>query len=157
MLKETKRFIKIRQPHSSTTLEVVEVKVVGGGRANDCSNNALDITEQTEGVRPITGWLVCATGNENNFEVIQHWWNCDANDKHFDTTPSIGGVVEYVMDLNLYRFAFENYDAIDSIVASSLQIRGDKIIAVDEELGLGRKRTYRDIENLDNKSLYKLR
>lgn len=157
MLKETKRFTELRQTHTRAKLAIVEVECVGGGRANDCSNNALDVAQKMNGNRPITGWIICASGDENNFDVIQHWWNCDADGNHFDTTPSISGVVEYVMDLDLYRFAFENYDAIDSVVASSIQIRGGKIIAVEEELGVGRNRKYREIEKLDNKSLYNLR
>ena len=144
----------MRQPHVTNKLVVVAVKYVGGGKANDCSNNALDLAEQQDGIRPITGWLVCHSPNENDFEVIQHWWNTDADGNHFDVTPDLGFRAEYVVDLELYKFAFKNQDKIDSIVASSLQIKSNKITAVDEELGVGRRRFYRTLDTLDNHSLY---
>jgi hypothetical protein len=156
MLIQTKKFINLRQPYAPNKLEIVTVKLVGGGKANDCSNNSLNLVEQDDDFRPITGWIVCASKDIDNFEVIQHWWNADKKGNHIDTTPAIAGVVEYVVDLDLYKFAYQNYDAIDSIVGSSLQIRNENIIAVDEELGVGRKRKYRTLTTLDNHSIFNL-
>ncbi len=157
MLKQTKKFIGIRQEYSSSVLEVVDVDCIGGGIPNDCMNNSLNNSEELEDVRPVTGWVIFPSDDEDTFEVIQHWWNRYYNGKHFDTTPTLGKKGEYVMDLSLFLFAKQNYDLIESIVASSLQFKNGKIIAVDEhDSAEGRKRTYRNLHKLDNHSLFGL-
>ena len=157
MRAETKKFIEDRQPHASVPLQLVTVQIVGGKRPNDCSNNALDTVDEMEGVRPITGWLVCpphpVTGE---VEVLAHWWNADAKGKHFDTTPCINNQAEYVQDLDLYMFAHRNYDAIDSIVASSLKYKDGKYTACEADLHDIRNIRERPIASLANKVLFKL-
>ena len=155
MLEQTRKFIQLRQTHCKQKLTIVDVACVGGGKANACSDNALDIAEADDDIRPVTGWIVYKSDNAENFDAIQHWWNKGADGKHFDTTPTTQDIVEYVVDYELYLYATSNYDAIESIVASSLQIRGERIIAVDEEHSEGRKRFFREIKQLDNASIFK--
>lgn len=109
MRAETKKFIEDRQPHAAKSLKVVNVKLVGGKRPNDCSNNALDTVEEMDGVRPITGWLVNPVHPLTGVvEILAHWWNADARGNHFDTTPCMYDIAEYVEDLDLYMFAQKN-------------------------------------------------
>lgn len=157
MRAETKKFIEDRQPHAANQLKVVSVKLVGGKRPNDCSNNALDTVEEMDGVRPITGWLVNPVNAfTGEVEILAHWWNADAQGNHFDTTPCLYDYAEYVEDLNLYIFAHENYDAIDSIVASSLKYKDGTYIACEANLKASRVIFERKISSLANKELFKL-
>lgn len=157
MREETKKFIADRQPYASAPLQLVMVTIVGGKRPNDCSNNALDTAEEMNGVRPVTGWLVCPRnpiGGE--VEILAHWWNADADGNHFDTTPCINNQAEYVQDLDLYVFAQRNYDAVASIVASSLKYKGGRYTALEADLSDIRNVTERAIQSLANKELFNL-
>jgi hypothetical protein len=157
MRAETKKFIKDRQPHAAKPLKVVNVKLVGGKRPNDCSNNALDTVDEMDGVRPITGWLVNPVNPLTGYvEILAHWWNADAEGNHFDTTPCWYNEAEYVEDLDLYMFAYKNYDAIESIVASSLKYKDGAYIACEANLKEIRAIAERSISSLANKELFKL-
>jgi hypothetical protein len=157
MRAETKKFIEERQPHAAKPLKVVDVKLVGGKRPNDCSNNALDVVEEMDGVRPITGWLVNPVNAfTGEVEILAHWWNADAKGNHFDTTPCMYNEAEYVEDLDLYMFAQKNYNAIDSIVASSLKYKDGSYIACEANLKVSRAIAERSISSLANKELFKL-
>jgi hypothetical protein len=157
MRAETKKFIEERQPHAAKPLNVVDVKLVGGKRPNDCSNNALDVVEEMDGVRPITGWLVNPVNAfTGEVEILAHWWNADAKGNHFDTTPCMYNEAEYVEDLDLYMFAQKNYNAIDSIVASSLKYKDGSYIACEANLKVSRAIAERSISSLANKELFKL-
>ena len=157
MRAETKKFIEDRQPHAAKPLKVVSVKLVGGKRPNDCSNNALDVVDEMDGVRPITGWLVNPLNPlTGEVEILAHWWNADAKGNHFDTTPCLYNEAEYVEDLDLYVFAHKNYDAIESIVSSSLKYKNGSYIACEASLQAIRTITERNISSLANKELFKL-
>lgn len=157
MKPETKKFIEDRQIHAGMTLKVVSVKMVGGKPANDCSNNALDTVEEIVNIRPITGWLVNPPNPmTGEVEIMAHWWNADADGIHFDTTTSFDNRAEYVIDLDLYYFAHKNYDAIDSIVASSLKYINGQYIACDADLSNITNLRERKIKSLSNKELFKL-
>jgi hypothetical protein len=156
MRAETKKFIEERQPHAAKPLKVVDVKLVGGKRPNDCSNNALDVVAEMDGVRPITGWLVNPVNAfTGEVEILAHWWNADAKGNHFDTTPCMYNEAEYVEDLDLYMFAQKNYNAIDSIVASSLKYKDGSYIACEANLKVSRAIAERSISSLANKELFK--
>lgn len=156
MRSETSQFIADRQSHASQTLQVVNVELVQGGKPNDCSNNAIDLAETDEesGIRPITGWLVHPIHPTHGVvEIIAHWWNCDKSGKHFDVTPALINNAEYVVDLDLYFFAYENYDAIASIVASSLKFKDGKYTACEAVAGSLVHRE-RAIQSLSNRELF---
>jgi hypothetical protein len=157
MRAETKKFIDDRQLHAGAKLMVVNVKLVGGKRPNDCSNNALDTVDEMDGARPITGWLVNPVNPlTGEVEILAHWWNADATGNHFDTTPCMYNNAEYVEDLDLYMFAHKNYDAIDSIVASSLKYKDGSYIACEANLKVSKVIAERSISSLTNKELFKL-
>jgi len=156
MYKATREFIKARQPHAKMELKVVTVKQVGGGQANNCSDNAIDNAESMDEVRSVTGWLVHPFNPiTNTTEIIQHWWNIDMNGNHFDTSPDALGVkCDYVLDFDLYRYAYDNYDEIESIVACSLILKDDAYTAALADLDNIQNVRYKAINSLDNKTLF---
>ncbi len=134
MFKATKDFITERQKFCKMKLSVVLVEKKGGGRPNDCSNNALDASEAGTEVRTITGWLVHPYNKINNStEIIQHWWNMNVDGTYFDTTPNISSDCEYVKDMDLIHYFFKNYDTVDSNTALSLLYSDGKFIGVDTD------------------------
>ena len=58
MYKATRTLITERQKFCKAELMVVSVKKTPTGKLNDCTNNALDATEEGDEVRTVTGWLV---------------------------------------------------------------------------------------------------
>ena len=134
MYKATRIFIAERQKFCKLNLEVVRVDKVGGGKANDCSNNALDATENGDEVRTITGWLVHPYDKlTDTTEIVQHWWNRDSSGRHFDTSPGVDDDCEYVVDLDLIHYFRQNYDNINNNVAISIVLSNEKFIGVDED------------------------
>jgi hypothetical protein len=116
-------------------LELVSVDQIGGGETNDCSNNAIDATENGDGeVRTITGWLVHPYNQLTNItEIVQHWWNKHSSGRYFDTSPGVDIDCEYVVDLDLIHYFRKNYDNIDNNVAISLILSDGKFIGVDRD------------------------
>jgi len=158
MHEETKKFIALRQPFSAQNLTVVDVEKIGGGKPNDCSNNTLDATEAHNGdVRSVTGWLVHRENPiKKSIEVVQHWWNKREDGTFFDITPGMGDDCEYVLDMDLIYFVHKNYDAIESMVASSVLLKDGKIYAAEADLSDIAAVNYRLISDLKNTTLFKL-
>lgn len=156
MYKATREFIKARQPHAKLELQVVSVKQLGGGIANNCSDNAIDNAESMDGVRSVTGWLVHPFNPiTNTTEIIQHWWNIDEDRNYFDTSPDALGVkCDYVLDFDLYRYAYDNYDDIESIVACSLVLKDGAYTAAIADLDNIQNVRYKTINSLDTKTLF---
>jgi len=156
MYKATREFVKARQPHAKMELKVVSVKQLGGGQANNCSDNAIDNAENMDGVISVTGWLVHPFNPlTNSTEIVQHWWNIDKNKNYFDTSPDTLGVkCDYVLDFDLYRYAYDNYDEIESIVACSLVLKDGAYTAALADLSNIRNVRYKPISTLDNKTLF---
>jgi len=156
MYKATREFINARQQHTNLELEVVNVKNIGGGKSNNCSDNAIDNAENNEGVISITGWLIHPFNKlKNSTEIIQHWWNKDSDGNYFDTTPDPLNIkCDYVLDFDLYRYAYDHYDEIESIVACSLILQDGNYTAAIADLSNIDKVRYKKIESLDNKTLF---
>ena len=156
MYKATRDFIAARQPHSKMKLQVVAVKQLGGGIANNCSDNAIDNAESMDGVKSVTGWLVHPFNPLKNItEIIQHWWNMDEDKNYFDTSPDTLNVkCDYVLDFDLYRYAYDNYDDIESIVACSLVLKDGAYTAAIADLSNINAVRYKPISTLDTKTLF---
>jgi len=154
MYKATRKLIQNRQPLSKYVIERVQVKQVGGGKANDCFANACDQIDRSKGITIVSGWIVGSYDKyRNSTEIVQHFWNADRERRYFDTTPFIGNDVEYVIDTDICNFGQKRFHDIDSCVASSLLLRDDKFLAVDlDEGGL----ILRNIENLSMEELFNL-
>lgn len=154
MYKATRDFIKARQQHSKYVVEKVSVKQVGGGKANDCFNNACDTIDRSKGIKHTSGWIVGKFNKfKNSTEIIQHFWNVDKDGNHFDTTPLIGSDVEYVIDCEINAYGQQNYDEVDSCVASSLLLKDGKFVAVD--IAENGRLIFRNIESLSTNNLFK--
>lgn len=153
MYKATRDFIKARQQFSKYVVEQVSVKQIDGGKPNDCFNNACDAIDRTKGIKHTSGWII---GKFNKFtnstEIIQHFWNVDKDGNHFDTTPLIGSEFEYVIDCEINAYGQQNYDNVDSCVASSLLLKNGKFVAVD--VGQNGRLVYRNIESLSTNKLF---
>jgi hypothetical protein len=154
MYKATRDFIKARQQHSMYVVEKVSVKQVGGGKANDCFNNACETIDRSKGIKLTSGWIVGKFNKFNNStEIIQHFWNVDKEGNHFDTTPLIGLEFEYVIDCEINAYGQKNYDEVDSCVSSSLLLKDGKFVAVKNcENG---KLIFHNIESLSTNNLFK--
>lgn len=153
MYKVTRDLIKKRQRFSKYLIEKVAVKQIGGGNANDCFGNACEMIDRTRGIKITSGWIVGKNNKyKNSTEIVQHFWNVDKFGNHFDTTPLIGSDVEYVVDSEINSYGQENYDSVDSCVASSLLFKDGNFLAVDiTESG---NLIFRKIESLDTKNLF---
>ena len=114
------------------------VKRIGGGKPNKCFDNAYEqkVKAKNEGkdVMCISGWLVQPYNlKTRSVAIIQHWWNVDENQNHFDTTP-IRSDEEYILDFELYEFARINHDLISSNIGRSLLYQNGKFeLLIDEE------------------------
>lgn len=156
MYKATREFMKARQSYTDLNLRVLDVKNIGGGISNNCSDNAIDYAENNEGVMSVTGWLIHPYNSlKNSTEIIQHWWNVDSNGNYFDTTPNPTNIqCDYVLDFDLYRYAYDHFDEIESIVACSLILKDSEYTAAIADLSdIGNVR-YKKIDTLDNKTLF---
>lgn len=152
MYKATRSLIKERQKFSKYVVEMVNVKKVSGGKANQCFQNANSSIDRTNGVAVVSGWLVDRYSSiYDETEIIQHWWNADKKGNHFDTTPNIGDEFEYVIDIAIAEFGMLNYDRISSCVSSSLLLRRNVFYAANVE---GKYVTLRNIDNVSNDALF---
>ena len=134
MYKPTRTLITERQKFCKAELMVVSVKKTPTGKLNDCTNNALDATEEGDEVRTITGSLVHPyDASTNTTEIVQHWWNMNSDGTYFDTTPGITDDCEYVKDMDLIYYFSKNTEKIDNNVALSLILSDNKFIGIDED------------------------
>ena len=152
MYKATRKLIQARQPLSKYVIEAVQVKQVGGGKANACFDNACDQIDRSKGITIVSGWVVGSYDKyKNSTEIVQHFWNADKDGRYFDTTPLIGSDVEYVIDTDICHYGQQRFDDIDSCVASSLLFRNEKFLAVDSEDG---RLVFRNIKTLSMEELF---
>lgn len=149
MYRATRELIKSRQPHTNYVVEVVSVKQVGGGVANQCFQNATDDEMLTKGNKVVSGWVVNPyDSHRNSTAIIQHWWNIDAEGNYFDTTPALDSKLEYVIDCEIAGFGQNNFDQLDNLVGLSLLFKDNKFFGVDEKLNT------RSIVSLATKNLF---
>ena len=130
MKKATRVFIDLRRPFCVMKPSIVSVNLLGGGMPNNCSENALNVTENGENnVHSITGWLIHPYNSASKTtQIVQHWWNKKVDGAHFDTTPSRVIGCDYVMDSDLLKFVIDNFDDINSNVATSILLHDSGLI-----------------------------
>jgi hypothetical protein len=132
MFKATRELIKARQIYTDYVVEVVSVKQIHGGSANDCFNNAWEYIEKNKLCKVASGWLVNKyDAKSNSTEIIQHFWNINEQGIFVDTTPLIEAEYEYVIDSDLSIYGQEYFDEIDNCVGSSLLLKDGKFSTVD--------------------------
>jgi hypothetical protein len=154
MYKATRTLIKARQPHSPYVIEVVTVQQVGGGRANDCFNNACEVLERIAGSTIASGWLVKKFNPiDKSTEIVQHFWNVDKNGMHFDTTPVTENGLEYVDDCELNEYGQANLENLTDCVASSLLLKDEKFYAVNK---VDERMLINPIESLNTRTLFRV-
>lgn len=135
MYKATRSLIKARQPHTNYVVEVVAVKQVGGGAANQCFQNATDDSLLAKGNKVVSGWVVNPYDKfKNSTAIVQHWWNINSDGIYFDTTLSGSVDLEYVIDSELADFGQVNLDRLSNLVALSLLLKDDSFFGVHENL-----------------------
>ncbi len=137
MYRATRELIKARQPHTDYVLEVVSVKKLGGGEANQCFQNATDDEILSQGNQVVSGWIVNPFDSfRNSTAIVQHWWNIDKAGNYFDTTPINDVQQDYVVDSDIGIFGQANFDKLSNLVALSLLLKENKFYGVDEKLSL---------------------
>ncbi len=152
IMKATRKLIKERQRFARYKLEIVCVKQLSGGIANDCFGNAYIERKRNSGARIVSGWVVEPFDKSRNItEIVQHWWNVDADGKHFDTTPNIVANSQYVTDTEICVYGQENYDKIESCVASSLLLLNDRFLLVNK---INEHLQYKQTKDLSNECLF---
>ena len=152
MFKATRELIKARQFHTNFVVEVVSVKQIHGGKANDCFNNACEYIERNEGCSVVSGWLVNKYDAwSNSTAIIQHFWNVNENGIFIDTTPNIPSECEYVIDVDISIYGAEHFNEITNCVASSLWLKNGKFSTVDL---INDKRFVNKISELKTENLF---
>lgn len=153
MYKATRELIKNRQKYTPYEVaQVFNVERRGGGELNDCFENAYNNLDRSKGIKITSGWLVGKFDkNTGATEIIQHYWNVNADGTYFDTTPGIEADVEYVVDTDILSWAQENYDFVDSCVCSSLLYRDEQYTAVTQING---RLKYTKLRDFSNESLF---
>jgi hypothetical protein len=124
MYRATREFIKARQPFCSMPLLLVKPMRVGGGTPNRCYENAYNAKMIRPNTFMVPGWLVSPLDPVKGISsIIAHWWNITDGD-HWDTSPRISSDNEYLLDGDIYRFAYENDSLLKSHIPSSLLFDG---------------------------------
>ncbi len=152
MFKATRELIKARQAHTEYVVEVVSVKQINGGSANDCFNNACAYIEKNKGCSVVSGWLVNKyDAMSNSTAIIQHFWNVSEQGIFVDTTPLIEAEYEYVIDVDLSIYGQEHLGEINNCVCSSLWLKNGEFNTVDLIYG---KRVRNAISQLTTDNLF---
>ena len=121
----TRKLISARRPHTTLTLEPINVRSVPIGIPNQCYQNASMVEELEPNAMMVSGWLVGQFDPIAKITpIVAHWWNI-ADGEHVDATPEIGSDYEYVLDLNVMRYAYKHDDMLDTHVPSSLAYTGN--------------------------------
>lgn len=137
MYRATRELIKARQLHTDYVVEVVTVKKMGGGEANQCFQNATDDEMLSQGNKVVSGWIVNSFDSINrSTAIVQHWWNIDKNGNYFDTTPIDDDQKEYVVDCDIAAFGQANFDELSNLVAISLLFKDNKFYGVNDKISI---------------------
>ena len=132
MYRATRELIKARQIHTNYMVEKVLVTQIGGGRENDCFNNAYEYQEINKQCGFVSGWLVNKYDSlSKSTAILQHFWNVNENGVFVDTTPNIDSECDYVIDVDLSKYGQEHYDEIANCVCSSLWLKDGRFKTVD--------------------------
>jgi hypothetical protein len=153
MYKVTQELIKQRQQFCELPLQHVNVKNLGGGILDDCYGNAYRLKESDRNYFIVSGWVVLPFKEEEALvKVVQHWFNVNLKTKEYIDTSPVEKDIEYVTDMNLYKYCTENDNNLLTHVASSL-------IYEDERFKLVRqfdkdRQIVSEIEKLTTEKLY---
>ena len=79
MFKATSLLIDHRQKFSKSTLKVVKVKNIGGGNANNCFQNAVDLVIREKSKKVVSGWIVVKLKSVESIAFLSHFWNYDTS------------------------------------------------------------------------------
>lgn len=152
MYKATRELIKARQPYTDYIVEVVAVKKIGGGVANECHENSANEVEKGVDAKAVSGWLVNPFDkNTNSTAIIQHWWNIDVHGVFYDTTPGIDDELQYVIDIEIAAYGNQATEELDDYVAASLLLQDGKFYAVKKIYG---ELKTRELPSLETKNLF---
>lgn len=104
MKQATRRFIKCRP---QAQVELVKHTPHSEGQYNECFQNAGKECERTPNTYIVSGWLVGQYDKHTDTTpIFHHFWNCDSDGNHYDTTPFRGsidiGEYEYVSDATMW-------------------------------------------------------
>lgn len=131
MYKATRELIKARQKNAKHLIESVNVLNIGGGKFNDCFNNATNLNEKDKRYKVVSGWIVGPYDhNCGGSGIISHFWN-SFEGKHVDSTPGITSEYQYVVDVDLLIYGQEHFDELDELVCSSLWLENGKFHLVE--------------------------
>jgi hypothetical protein len=134
MVKESNllRFIRERQQHCASLLDVVSVHWIGGGRLNQCFMNAYETCRHDE-VFVVSGWLALPYNKQRQSQQFtQHWWNYSRTlDRYIDISPDIEDGALYVIDMDIARFAMEHHGRLKSCVPMSLLYKDDTFSGIE--------------------------
>jgi hypothetical protein len=148
MSKALDNFIDNRKKFSRFPVERVAVIHKGGGFANLCIKNSIDSIDRTTGVKIMSGWLIIKTIN-NDCDIISHFWNISADNKHFDTTPLIDNNFEYIADPEVLCFGQENLGKLKSLTCYALSQNENNYIAIEMFEGKVVAHKIADLSNLN--------
>lgn len=154
MYKATRDFINDRQKFARYAVREVAVRQVGGGESGNSYMNAHARIDREHNIRIVSGWLVKPYDRMlRKTEILQHWWNVDANAKtYFDVSPDVGKDCEYVLDMDLAEFGIKNFDDPAANVCHAVYLRDGKYTMVDRIFG---ELFYKPIDTLETASLFK--
>lgn len=128
------RFIRERQRHCSTLVDVVSVRWIGGGKLNQCFKNAYDMCERDE-VFAVSGWLLLPYDKvRQRQQLTQHWWNySNALDRYIDVSPDIEDGAIYIIDMDIAHFAMRNNARLNSCVPMSLLYQEGRFFGINAD------------------------
>ena len=150
MFKATSLLIDHRQKFSKSTLKVVKVKNIGGGNANNCFQNAVDLVIREKSKKVVSGWIVVKLKSVESIAFLSHFWNSDAQGNYFDTTPHSYDRV-YVLDIELLRFSHKHIKNIKSRVVCPILLQNGILHLISAN---GSIDPYKIITSLHPKNLF---
>lgn len=131
MYKVTRELIKKRQPHCELPLEHVTVKNLGGGILNDCYGNAHRLRDKDKNFFMVSGWLILPYSEKDGcVKVVQHWFNINLTKRQYVDTSPVEQNIEYVADMNLYKYCQANDSNLSTHVAMSLIYENERFKSV---------------------------
>lgn len=154
MYKATRDFINDRQKFAKFSVKLVTVKQTGGGEEGNAYMNAHSRIDRERNIKIVAGWLVKPYNRMlKKTEILQHWWNIDANAKtYFDVSPGVGSDCEYVLDMDLVEYGISNFDDPAANVCHAIQSSDGKYTMVDRIFG---ELFYKPIDTLETAALFK--
>ena len=154
MLKAISLLISQRQQFSKLTVQVVKVKNIGGGYANECLNNAFNQIDRDKSIKIASGWIVGKTDKVTGSTfILQHFWNADADGNYFDTTPLAKHFV-YVLDIEMLNYCQKHFRILRSSVGRSLLVKNGVFFTFSST---DDTEPFRQISSLHTKNLFQLK